>query len=645
MRMGDFRRNALVLAGYVAVSFGFFGWRLLPHPGRLILGQGDDPNIYIWSLGWWPHAIASWENPLVSHALYVPTGVNIAWTPSAPGLGLLLAPLTSIVGPVVAFNVAALLMPALSAWSAYRLCLYLTRSGWASFVGGYLYGFSTAALREVLPGNLNLAAVFLFPLVALFILRYLRAEIDGRGLVWRLGLALALQLTFSTEFAAALTVAIVISLVLGFALVPEVRPRIRAALAPIAASYAVGALLVAPFTYYLLFHFEGTTVVSDINAWGTDLFGFVVPAFVNGIGGTDLIPTGLQARVPSHSAYLGVPAVAVIIVYAIRNRRSPGARFLVAALLAAVVLTLGATLRVYGHTLFSLPWWRALAHVPGLNDALPFRLAVFSALAGAVVVAFWTATTRGVWTRRPVLVPVLAALAVAPAFWHGNNPHFNPIHPQRLAFFTAGTFRTCLAPNQTVAFIPFVGRSLLWQAESGFRFRLASDGLQPFPRYAPLNAFDADPIVFNLVFGSTKPGAATLLAFAGKHDVARVLDIPGGGYPAPAELFAMGPTARSGGVLVTPRCGAPPLTSRNLTGFVKTYGHPAESRPNVAWCSAGTFFLLPDGTKPRGTRLGATRALFIEGTGLTCNAPPPGYKRHGYATQGVQQGIYPYYSP
>ncbi len=106
---------------------------------------------------------------------------------SAPGLALAFSPLTVLVGPIVSYNVAGILLPALSAWTGYLLCRYLTRSTWASLVGGYLFGFSTANLRQISPGNVNLSAVFLFPLVALVVLKYLRRELSGRGLAWRLG--------------------------------------------------------------------------------------------------------------------------------------------------------------------------------------------------------------------------------------------------------------------------------------------------------------------------------------------------------------------------------------------------------------------------------------------------------------------------
>jgi len=635
--------NALVLAGYSGVSFALFGWRLLPHPGRLVLGQGGDPAIYIWSMAWWPHAIGAWTNPLVSHAVYAPTGVNIAWTPSAPGLALLFSPLTVVAGPVVSFNVAALLMPALGAWTTYLLCRYLTRSLWASLVAGYLFGFSTAALREVLPGNLNLAGVFLFPLIALFVLRYLRGELDARGVVLRLAPALALQLLISTEFAAELVFAIVICLLLAFAFVADVRRRIRSFVLPLLAAYALSALIVAPFTYYLLFHFASATTVTDIELWGTDLLGFVVPAFVNGLGGTDLVPTHLLARVPSHSAYLGLPTMLVILVYAVQRWRSPGARFLLSAFVVAVVATMGATFSVYGHTLFRLRWWHALTHVPGLNDALPFRLAVFSALAAAVVVALWVAPRRD-WPTR-ILVPGLCVLAIAPAFWRTTNPHFEPIHPQRLAFFTSGTYKRCLGKDPTVALFPFLGPGLLWQAESHFRFRLAADGLQPFPRYHPLNSFDKDPIVYNLVFADQKPDMPTLLAFAGKHGVVRFLSVPSGGYPTRQQMAAFGRTGLTGGMLVSPACGAAALTSRNLARYVAKYGNPPESRPSIAWCKGDQFFTLPEGIEPTGDQAGATHAIYVQGTGLTCGQPPPGYEHHGFASQGVEPGIYPYYRP
>jgi hypothetical protein len=121
--------------------------------------------------------------------------------------------------------------------------------------------------------------------------------------------------------------------------------------------------------------------------------------------------------------------------------------------------------------------------------------------------------------------------------------------------------------------------------------------------------------------------------------------VAGNGYPTRDELAAIGQTQLVGGALVSPACGKPPLTSRDLSAYVAKYGNPPESRPSIAWCKDGEFFTLPEGIDPSGDHAGAIHASYVEGTGLTCSPPPPGYTHHGYASEGVQPGTYPYYAP
>src|SRR5205814_8747048 len=103
-----FVRDGAALVVYTAVSFVYFGVRLLPHPGRVVVGHGPDPGIFIWSFAWWPHAIGSWTNPFFTHAVYAPQGIDLAWTTSVPGFALPFAPLTLAFGAVVAYNAAAI---------------------------------------------------------------------------------------------------------------------------------------------------------------------------------------------------------------------------------------------------------------------------------------------------------------------------------------------------------------------------------------------------------------------------------------------------------------------------------------------------------------------------------------------------------
>lgn len=635
--------DALVLIGYAVLAFSFFGWRLLPHPGRVI--GAENGGIYIWSFGWWYHALTTWTNPLFSHAVYAPSGVNLAWTPSAPGLAIAFSPLTALFGPIASYNVASVAVPALAAWTGYLLCWYLTRSVWASLIGGYLFGFSTADLRQVVPGNINLSAVFLFPLIALVLLRHLRGELGGRGLSWRLGLLLAFQVTLSTEFAMLATIALAISLLLAYWLVRDERARISTSLVPIAAGYALAALFAAPFVYYLVFHFESGTVVTDINDWGTDALAAISPESTVAVSGSD--PFGINDHISSRSGYLGLPTLAILGLYAYRSWRRPGTRFLFAALAVAFVATLGATLTVYGNVLFALPWWSVLSNVPGFNDALPFRFALLEALIAGIVVALWIARTKGRFFPRPYVLPVLAVVALVPPFWRD----FAPIHPRAPAFFAAGLYRRCLGPDETIVIYGSTGNALVWQAQTGFAFDLAQDGLQPFQKYgAPLSPFDRDPLVWDMAFISwAHPTMDRMLAFAGAHAVDRVVSVDGNSFPTARQMRTYGPTQSIGGVTVAPACGRPPLKSRDLTNVIDRWERnplPFASRPQIGWCYGTNYVALATGLVPPNDP-GNRPANFIEGTGLTCSPPPAGYVRKGFADRslGVPAGTYPYYAP
>jgi hypothetical protein len=643
--------NLIVLFGYSAISFAYFGWRLLPHPGRVVLGFGHDREIYIWSFAWWPHAIGSWTNPFFTHVIYAPSGVNLAWTASTPGLALAFSPITLLFGPVAAFNVAAVLLPAFSAWTAYLLCRQLTGSIWASTVGGYLFGFSTAILRQQLYGHLNLTGVFLLPIIALVLVRYLEAELSARGLAWRLGVLLALQLWISTELALTLTVFLALGLVLAFWLLRDMRPRLRSSLVPIAAGYALGAAFAAPLVVYALLGFVSGSFI-DVGVGGTDLLNFVVPTRVIGVGGSSFDSVTANFGPAGSSAYLGLPTLLIVAAYALRGRRAAGARFLVAALVTSALLALGTRLQVDGQKLIALPW-SAATHLPGLNNAPPFRFSVYVSLAAAVIAALWTATTKGRIYARPYVLPALAVAALVPAVWRSSYPSFHPSHPGRWAFFTDSLYKTCIPRGETVAIFPFGngGDSMLWQAETGFWFRLAADGLQPVPRYAkPLASFDADPIVRELdLVDYGRPTMDRLLAFAATHHVDRVLSAPiHDSYPNRLQMQRFGPTQLVGGMLVAPGCGQPSLASRDLTSFVQRFRQEElGSRPNIGYCLGHYYYRLPKEIYPAGVLKGARPANFVAGQGLTCAPPPAGYKHHGFATpdMGVPADTYPLYSP
>jgi hypothetical protein len=164
-----------------------------------------------------------------------------------------------------------------------------------------------------------------------------------------------------------------------------------------------------------------------------------------------------------------------------------------------------------------------------------------------------------------------------------------------------------------------------------------------------LNRFDAERIVYELNYMADRgrPTMDRLLAFVATHHVGRVVSAVTDGYPNAAQMRSFGPTERIGGVIVSPACGQPPLTTRNLERYVKA--DPYEvigSAPNVGYCQGLTYSELPQGLYPVDLLAGARRAIFVAGQGVTCAPPPPGYKRHGFATSdmSVPANTYPLYS-
>jgi hypothetical protein len=554
------RANVAVLLGYTAVSFLYFGLRLVSHPGRAILGSGRDPQIFIWSFAWWPHAIGAGQNPFVSHAIYAPDGINLAWATTVPALALAFTPVTVLFGPVVSYNLAALLMPALAAWTAYLLCRYLTGSLWASLAGGYLFGFSGYMLGQQL-AHLHMTAVFLLPLVALAVLRFIRGELDGRGVAWRLGVLMGLQFWLSTELFFTATLALGAALVLAFWLVPDVRNRLRALIRPLLAGSGIAALVAGPLAVYAALGFTSGSI-NDPRLFNGDLLEFVVPTRLIALGGSTF--GGISSHFPTsdaeRGAYLGLPTLLIVGWFATRARRSAAARFLLVALLLSALVTLGTKLLIRGHVVASLPW-DVLVRLPLFNNVLPVRIALFGSLAAAVIVALWTASRRG-WSAR--VLPALAVAALVPAVWHSDYRSV----PERWPFFTDGLYKLCIPRNENVAIFPygFWGNSMLWQAESGFWFRMAEGYLRP----KPPPPFLADPTVTMLTFTIENPKPPAILAFARNKKVDRILSVLIYPHPSSNQMHRFGAVQLYGGVLISPACGYPSLQR----GVHPTSAHP-----------------------------------------------------------------------
>jgi hypothetical protein len=468
-------RGRTAFVSYLAISLLYFGVPVAAHPGRDWVGSGADPQIFVWSLAWWPHAIIHWQDPIVSHSVWPPVGLDLAWVSSIPGLALALAPVTLLAGPVVAYNVASILVPALAAWTAFLLCRHVSRSFWPSLAGGYLFGFSSYMLGH-LEGHLHMSSVFLVPLVALVVLRYVEGSLGGRGFGLRLGLLLAGQLLLSTEVLFTLTLALVASLVCAFGLVPGARPRLRWIPLPLAGGYLLAGVLTSPLLAHAAAHFTRESI-NKPDRFPADLANLVVPTKLTAFSTAWTRHTShlFAGNTAENGAYLGLPLLAILIWLAWTKRRTAGGRFLACVFALGLLFELGTALRVAGERSVTLPW-RGVVGLPGFNNVLPVRFSLYVALVAAVAAAWWAASAPTArWVR--VLLTALAITAILPRLWL-DAWH---AHPYRPTFFTTSLRDRCLPSGATVLTLPYASQTgaMLWQAESGFRYRMANASLSP----------------------------------------------------------------------------------------------------------------------------------------------------------------------
>ena len=336
----------------------------------------------------------------------------------------------------------------------------------------------------------------------------------------RLGVVLAVQLLFSTELLVSLVLALALSLAAGYWLDPSRRPRLRSLVAPLAAACGLAVLLTAPLVVYALSGFRGHSV-NPPGAYVADLLNIVVPTgltFASGHAMTELAQhfTGNSSE---QGSYLGLPLLAIVVLFLVRRRATPAGRFLIAVLVIGFVAALGAGVHVAGHRIGPGPW-AIVGGLPLFNNLITARFALYLALATAAIVALWAAGREPrLWLR--VALPLLAVIAILP------QPRFGlwKVTPHVPAFFTDAAYRNCLAPGENVLIVEpqeATADPLLWQARAGFRFTIAGGEISPeapesFMRFAAFLAFR---------FGEVPPhGTADVLALArAKHAGAILID-------------------------------------------------------------------------------------------------------------------------
>lgn len=459
---------AAPLIGYSAFAVVWLGRGIVLHPLTRVLGDARlDKTILMWSFLWWPHAIAHGHDPFVADVVWVPHGVDLAWVTSSPTLALVLTPFSETLGPVFAYNLAALAAAPLAAWTAYLLARRLTGNVPASLVAGFLFGFSPYVVGQMI-GHLNLSFVCLVPLAGLLAVRYFQ---DSLGRWWYTGLlalTLALQFGVSTEIFATMALLGVVCFVLAFLLLDS-RGRLANLARYTVLAFAAAAVIVSP---YLVHAFAGASAPVRPHTFrhALDVANIVYPTQATWLRPphSAVVARHFASNIDEEGGYVGIPLLVVLVLIAatVRGRVRRGIWLLLLGAVAADVMAVGSDVRVAGHRI-APGVWALLHHVPALGEALPIRLEMYAALFVALAVAVWLAQPgRRLWRY------ALAALAIV-SFLPTPSGAFWTSHAKQSRFFDTSAYRSHIEPGDRALVLPYAKSwSMLWQAEAGFRFAM-----------------------------------------------------------------------------------------------------------------------------------------------------------------------------
>src|SRR5208282_1130376 len=337
--------DLLSLAGYLALATLFFGRALFEGLSSFVIGKSVDSGTYIWSLVWWPHAVAAGINPFIAKVVWAPLGVNLSWVAAIPLASFVAYPLTVSLGPVASYNLLVLLCPALAAWSAFLLCRYISYSYWPSFLGGYIFGFSPYVLHHIAIGHLNLLFVFPIPLAVYVVLLRLDDHIRDTTFSVLLAAIFITQFLLFIETFATLVVFGAIGILVFYAFAEhELRERIARVIKPVAISLAFVAVLLAPYFYYMFTSGFPSKPVNSPTAYSVDVLNFFIPSPALLVGANSLLirvsDTFTQGR-KEPTGYLCLPLLIVLIWFGYRRWGDPIGKALVTFVSVICVLSIG----------------------------------------------------------------------------------------------------------------------------------------------------------------------------------------------------------------------------------------------------------------------------------------------------------------
>ncbi len=403
MRLGPVGRTLVAGLFYLMGSLVLWWHVWTGTPSAVMTCGCTDAGRMVWYFRWSAFALQHGHNLLYSTWLFHPAGLNLLADTSAPALALVTDPFTLAFGPVVGVNLAATLIPVVTALSMFWLLQRWVRWTPAAFIGGACYGFSAYVVVQLAFGWLNLACVALLPLLVacldeLLVGQRRRPLAVGAAL----GLLVAVQFFVSSELVLIAAVAAVIAVVLLVAYAALRNPAdLRSRLPHAAKGLVAGAVVAAVLLAYPLWFFVAGPAHLDGTLWSTDVPGALGNAASNfwshlALWGSikeqvlvDEAPVlgGYRGPATPAPAFLGVGMLVVLVAGALWWRKDRRLWFFggLGVITALISLRVG-----------SGQWapWALVYHLPLFRNVVQSRFAAVVGLCAAVMLAVIVDRTR-----------------------------------------------------------------------------------------------------------------------------------------------------------------------------------------------------------------------------------------------------------
>jgi hypothetical protein len=380
---------AASIAVYGLIITWLYGWRVFDN-GLIINMPNDDWAQEVWFLGWPVYALGHGLNPFYSTWINYPVGVNLMANTSMPLLGIVLAPVTLLFGPVATYGVALRLGFLTSALSAQWVARRLGISRASSVAAGLLYGFS---VNQVIYGNGHVFLLFapLPPLIFYVVYRATTGAMSPRKAGPILGVLVSAQVLISLEVAALTVIACACGLAAAAALMWRRvdRARLRGLSESLGWSAGVATVLLwFPIASLFGRGYVSGTAHKNMDLLHTDVASLVVPGRFTKFSpiGIHLPTTAAYSNV--NGTYLGVFLLAVLVVTVVKGWQVPTVRVAAITLVMLVVLSFGTQLTVATHfTGLPLPF-AIFSHLPLLDNITPGRMAIPMYFVAAILAAW-----------------------------------------------------------------------------------------------------------------------------------------------------------------------------------------------------------------------------------------------------------------